>query len=124
MPNVDIEAEGVSVKVQEGDEGRTVNVDVKGLNVQADLENINLDLTTSGIVQEARMQASLGAYIGGGVDFAIGRYLMLGASAGYHLVANFAEPIRGRRNFSGPELSISLSLLWGKDVREVKSIRR
>ena len=60
----------------------------------------------------------------GGIDFAIGRYLMLGASAGYHLIANFAEPIRGRKNFSGPELSISLSLLWGKDVGEVKGIRR
>ena len=117
VPNVDIEAEGVSVKVQEGDEGRTVNV-------QADLEKLNLDLTTSGIVQEGRIQASLGAYIGGGVDFAIGRYLMLGASAGYHLIANFAEPIKGRRNFSGPELSFSLSLLWGKDVETVKSIRR
>ncbi|MYC13463.1 MAG: hypothetical protein F4Y39_07005 [Gemmatimonadetes bacterium] len=117
VPNVDIEAEGVSVKVQEDDEGRTVNV-------QADLEKLNLDLTTSRIVQEGRIQASLGAYIGGGVDFAIGRYLMLGASAGYHLIANFAEPIRGRRNFSGPELSFSLSLLWGKDVGAVKSIRR
>ena len=123
VPNVDIEAEGVSVKVQEGDEGRTVNVDVKGLNVQADLENINLDSGT-GIVQEARIQARMGIYIGGGVDFAIGRYLMFGASAGYHLIANFAEPVRSRKNFSGPELSISLSLLWGKDVGAVKSIRR
>ena len=123
VPNVDIEAEGVSVKVQEGDEGRTVNVDVKGLNVQADLENINLDSGT-GIIQEARIQARMGIYIGGGVDFAIGRYLMFGASAGYHLIANFAEPVRSRKNFSGPELSISLSLLWGKDVEAVKSIRR
>ena len=71
-----------------------------------------------------KAQATIGTYVGGGVDFAIGRYLMLGASAGYHLIANFAEPIRGRKNFSGPELSISLSLLWGKDVGEVKSIRR
>ncbi len=46
---------------------------------------------------------------------------MLGASAGYHLVADFAEPIRGRKNFSGPELSISLSLLWGKDVSAEKN---
>ena len=76
------------------------------------------------LVQEVRAQATIGTYVGGGVDFAIGRYLMLGASAGYHVIANFAEPIRGRRNFSGPELSISLSLLWGKDVGEVKSIRR
>ncbi len=124
VPKVDIEAEGVSVKVQEGDEGRTVNVDVKGLNVQADLENINLGSDTSGIFQEARLQATIGTYVGGGVDFAIGRYLILGASAGYHLIANFAEPVRNRKNFSGPELSFSLSLLWGKDVGAVKSIRR
>ena len=79
---------------------------------------------TGQLVQGVKAQASLGTYIGGGVDFAIGRYIMLGASAGYHLIANFAEPIRGRRNFSGPELSISLSLLWGKDVGKVKGIRR
>ena len=79
---------------------------------------------TGQLVQEVKAQASIGMYVGGGVDFAIGRYFMLGASAGYHLVANFAEPIRGRENFSGPELSISLSLLWGKDVQAVKSISR
>ena len=79
---------------------------------------------TGQLVQGVKAQASLGTYIGGGVDFAIGRYLMLGASAGYHLIVDFAEPIRDRRNFSGPELSISLSLLWGKDVGKVKGIRR
>ena len=83
----------------------------------------NVDSGT-GIVQEARIQATIGTYVGGGVDFAIGRYLMLGASAGYHLITNFAEPIRSRKNFSGPELSFSLSLLWGKDVGAIKSIRR
>lgn len=76
----------------------------------------------TGIVQEALIQATIGTYVGGGVDFAIGRYLMLGA--GYHLIADFSEPIRGRRNFSGPELSFSLSFLWGKDVGAVKGIRR
>ncbi|MDE2697558.1 MAG: caspase family protein [Gemmatimonadota bacterium] len=76
------------------------------------------------LVQEVKAQATIGTYVGGGIDFAIGRYLMLGASAGYHLIANFAEPIRGRKNFSGPELSFSLSLLWGKDVGKAKSIRR
>ncbi len=76
------------------------------------------------LVQEVRGHATIGTYVGGGVDFAIGRYLMLGASAGYHLVADFAEPIRNRKNFSGPELSISLSLLWGKDVGKANSIRR
>ena len=79
---------------------------------------------TGQLVQEVKAQATIGMYVGGGVDFAIGRYFMLGASAGYHLIANFAEPIRGRENFSGPELSISLSLLWGKDVGAVKNISR
>ncbi len=79
---------------------------------------------TGQLVQEVRVQAAIGTYVGGGVDFAIGRYFMFGVSAGYHLVANFSEQIRSRKNFSGPELSISLSLLWGKDVGAVKSIRR
>lgn len=85
VPNVDIETEDVSVKVQ--------------------------------VVED---QVTIGTYVGGGIDFAIGRYLMVGTSAGYHLIANFAEPIRGRKNFSGPELNFGLSLLWGKDVGEAK----
>jgi len=76
------------------------------------------------LAQEVGVQATMGTYAGGGVDFALGRYFMLGAGVGYHLIANFAEPIRNRKNFSGPELSISLSVLWGKDVGEVNSIRR
>ena len=88
-----------------------------------DEEDDNREDTGQLLVHAARDQVTIGTYVGGGVDFAIGKYLMLGASAGYHLVANFAEPIRGRRNFSGPELSFSLSLLWGKDVGAVKRIR-
>ncbi len=79
---------------------------------------------TGQLVQAVKAQATIGTYVGGGIDFAIGRYLMLGAGAGYHLIADFSEPIRGRNNFSGLELSFSLSFLWGKDVGAVKGIRR
>ena len=70
----------------------------------------------SGVAQEVGVQATLGTHLGGGVDFAIGKRFVIGASAGYHLIANFSEAIRGRKNFSGPELSVGLSFLWGREI--------
>lgn len=68
------------------------------------------------MAQEVSVQATLGTHLGGGVDFAIGKRFVIGASAGYHLIANFSEAIRGRKNFSGPELSVGLSFLWGREI--------
>ena len=76
-------------------------------------------LVEMSVVQEVRLRATLGTYIGGGVDFAIGKRFVIGAGAGYHLLANFSEAIGDRRNFSGPELSIGLSFLWGREISRV-----
>lgn len=70
----------------------------------------------SGIAQGVGVQAALGTHLGGGVDFAIGKRFVIGASAGYHLIANFSEAIGGRKNFSGPEVSAGLSFLWGRAI--------
>lgn len=72
------------------------------------------EVAISRVVQEANVQATLGTYLGGGVDFAIGKRVVLGVGGGYHLLAKIAE-----RNFSGPELSIGVSFLWGKELSRV-----
>ena len=72
------------------------------------------EVSISAVVQEVNVQATLGTYLGGGVDFAIGKRFVLGAGVGYHLLADLAE-----RNFSGPEVCISASFLWGREIARV-----
>ena len=68
---------------------------------------------TAGIYQGVRTQGVVGGYVGGGIDYQLSRRFMLGGEAGYHALANFSEEIKGRRNYSGPNVSFSLSFLWG-----------
>jgi outer membrane protein W len=70
------------------------------------------------IVQESLTQTSYGGYVGGGLDFQINHYLMLGTRAGYHLISDFSDPMGGRKNYSGPEMNFGVSLLFGKGVGE------
>jgi outer membrane protein W len=60
-----------------------------------------------------RTLGAIGGYLGGGFDMQMGRFLMLGVSAGYNLMDDFPEPLAGERNYSGPEVGISLSFLIG-----------
>lgn len=58
-------------------------------------------------------RGALGARMGAGVEVCLNRRLALGLSGGYNLMSDFAEPIGERRNYSGPEFDISVSLLFG-----------
>jgi len=66
------------------------------------------------IVQNSRTLNSVGSRIGGGIDVRLNRRFMLGAEAGYNFVMGFTKSLSGRDNYSGPELSFGLSLLFGK----------
>jgi hypothetical protein len=54
------------------------------------------------------------AYLGGGVDFHIGRSWALGVGAGYNLMSDFARPVAGHDNYSGFELRIGFGWVFGK----------
>ncbi len=58
----------------------------------------------------------LGARLGGGLDFQLGRRFMLGFAGGYNFVDDFPEPIGGRYNYSGSEFGVSFSYLFGRRV--------
>ena len=60
-----------------------------------------------------RTMRSVGGQIGAGIDMQISRRVMLGARAGYNLMADFEEPLGGRDNYSGAEFSLGLSWLIG-----------
>lgn len=64
-------------------------------------------------VQGSRYTTTFGAHLGGGVDIQLSRHFMLGANVGYNFMAGFSDPLGGRDNYSGPELAIGLSFLFG-----------
>jgi hypothetical protein len=58
--------------------------------------------------------ATIGGFVGGGVDFHAGRTFVIGVDAGYNWMGDFSVPISGSDNYSGPSVSISLGCMWGR----------
>lgn len=65
-------------------------------------------------VEHITTAGAFGGYLGGGLDFQFGRYVMAGVNVGYNLVADFPEALGLKRNFSGVEMSAGISLLLGR----------
>ena len=71
----------------------------------------------SGNLDTRRTEGVLGGRIGAGIDFLISRRFTTGLDFGYNLMTDFDKPIGGSRNYSGPEYSFSLGILFGKGAR-------
>jgi len=69
-----------------------------------------------GVITEIRTMGVMGGKIGGGADFLLNRHIMLGAGAGYNLMGDFPESIGNRKNYSGFEMHIGVSWLFGKGM--------
>jgi hypothetical protein len=67
-----------------------------------------------GIHTGSRTEATVGGPVGVGVDFHLSRHFTLGVNGGYIWMADFSQPIGGRDNYSGFELSLSIGWLFGK----------
>jgi hypothetical protein len=61
-----------------------------------------------------RSEVTIGAFLGGGVDFHLGRNFSMGFTTGYNWVGDFEFPIAGRSNYSGFELSLNFGWVFGK----------
>jgi hypothetical protein len=70
-----------------------------------------------GVTTHTKTLGTYGGYFGGGLDLQMGRNFMLGIAMGYHLMADFPEPLAGEENYSGIELGAGLSLLLGRGER-------
>ena len=66
------------------------------------------------VVQNSRTMTALGSYFCGGLDIQLNRHLMIGANAGYNFLMGYSRSLSGRDNYSGPEVSAGMSLLFGK----------
>jgi hypothetical protein len=60
------------------------------------------------------VRTTLGAQLGGGVDFHVARSFSIGLEAGYHAMAKFPQPVGLRNNFNGPHVTVGIGWLFGK----------
>ena len=60
-----------------------------------------------------RTSATVGSYLRGGADFHFARSFAIGVDAGYNWLADFDQPVGGRRNYSGFSMSLGLGWLFG-----------
>jgi len=66
------------------------------------------------VVVSSQQESAVGAYVGGGLDIISGRKVMFGAAVGYNLMTDFSDDLAMRKNYGGPEFSLSISLLFGQ----------
>jgi len=64
------------------------------------------------ISQEVSSETAAGLRAGIGCDFLIGNHFILGAEAGYNVMANFTDPIGGKNNFNGADFSLEVSYVF------------
>ncbi len=67
-----------------------------------------------GVWSGARTEVSIGARVGAGLDFMLGRSWALSLEAGYNWMDDFQQPIGSFDDYSGFELRIGIGWLFGK----------
>ncbi len=76
--------------------------------------NQNVEVVGVVITSLERTELAIGGQLSAGIDFALSRRFMLGATAGVNIHSDFKEPIGGSTNYSGPSFTIDFSVLFGK----------
>ena len=74
-------------------------------------------VTRGTVVSGATTSTTVGGLVGGGVDLHTGRTFSIGVEAGYAWTAKFSEPVGGRRDYSGFEMSLGFGWLFGRGAR-------
>jgi len=71
-------------------------------------------VTPGSVVSGSMSRTAVGGLLGGGVDVHAGRRWSVGLEAGYHWMADFDDPIGGRRNYSGFQFAVGFGWVFGK----------
>ena len=59
-------------------------------------------------------EATIGGFVGGGLDLHAGRTCVFGVEAGYNWMGDFGANVGGTNNYSGPTVSVNLGFMWGR----------
>lgn len=70
--------------------------------------------TGTTVVTETRTEAAMGGEIEVGVNIVLDQYVLATVAAAYDLMTDFSQPIGGSRNYSGPQMTLGISLLLGR----------
>jgi hypothetical protein len=68
----------------------------------------------STVISGTRTTATLGGYVRGGADFHLGRSFALGVDGGYNWMADFAQPVGLKNNYSGFGIGVGFGWLFGR----------
>jgi len=63
---------------------------------------------------ESYTETALGSRFGAGADLSLSRLFTLGVGLGYHLVNDFNKRIGAKKNYSSPDFSLSLGIVFGR----------
>ncbi len=66
------------------------------------------------VVAEAHSEAAFGGELEAGVNVVLDRWVLATVAVAYDLITNFSRPIGGSRNYSGPQMTLGLSLMLGR----------
>ncbi|PKL82687.1 MAG: hypothetical protein CVV24_08805 [Ignavibacteriae bacterium HGW-Ignavibacteriae-3] len=64
------------------------------------------------LAQKVHTESAFGGRAGLGIDVLLSSYFILGANAGYNLMANFSVPVGGNKNFNGADFSFQLGYIF------------
>ncbi len=66
------------------------------------------------VVTEARSEGAMGGEFEAGISIVLDKYVLATVAVAYDLMTDFNEPIGGSRNYSGPQMTLGISLLLGR----------
>ena len=76
-------------------------------------ESVGTHAGSGSVSTGARTSATVGTYLRGGADFHFARSFTIAVDGGYNWVADFAQPVGARRDYSGFSLGLGLGWLFG-----------
>ncbi len=67
-----------------------------------------------GVFSGGRTEVTVGGFLGGAVDFHLGRHFSLGLTTGYNWIADFQTPVAAREDYDGFELGLNVGWVFGR----------